>query len=163
MGKLWRVLGYAWASPATLFGLFYVTAFTVAGWYRWYGVRGDALVWLVNADRCPAWLTKPWLKWGGHTLGQVVVLKYNTGTYRGKALLVHETEHVHQFMKLGVFQPIMYALIYVSIKLCCESADPFLDHSFEVSARRRAGQVVDVIGALVKMKTEGIRVADLKK
>lgn len=154
MEKLWRFLGYAWSLPVTLIGLIYVLTFSFAGWYRWMGVVGDALVWNINLDRLPAWLSKFWMKWSGHTFGQVVVLKYTLDTERGKVLLIHESEHVHQHMKLGVFMPIMYSLIYLSIKFGCESADPYLDNVFEVSARRRAGQVVDVIGALRKLREQ---------
>ena len=154
MEKFWKILGYIWTLPITLIGLVYVLAFSFVGWYRWTGVVGDALVWNINLDKLPPRPAKFWTKWSGHTFGQVVVLKYTLDTEKGKVLLIHETEHVHQHMKLGVFMPLMFSIVYLSIKFGCESADPFLDNSFEISARRRAGQVVDVIGALRKLREQ---------
>lgn len=163
MEKIWKLLGYIWALPLTLVGLTYTLIFTALGWYTWNGICDDALMWVVNQQEMPTWLYQRWLHWSGHSLGNVVVLKHGIDTNRGKIVLVHEIEHIHQSMRLGVFYPIAYAIIYVSIKVACESADAYIDHCFEVSARRRAGQVVDVIGALAKLKAEHKTVADLKR
>ena len=142
-----RVLGIIWAAPVTLVGLTYVTLFTLLGWYQRLGQRDDALVWLLNADKAPAWLNKKWTRWGGHTLGQVVVMKYNPDTDRGRVTLRHEQEHVHQCMVLGIFQPILYGLAYLGL-MTCRHAHPYYDNPFEIDARRAAGQVVDVVGAV---------------
>lgn len=144
MSKLLRVLGYVWASPITVLGLAYVVFCSVMGWYRHVGVRKDALVWLVLTDKAPVWLNKRWAGWAGHTVGNVVVLKFDPDTTdEGRVTLVHEQEHVHQMMVLGVFQPYVYALSMLAIKLACKNADPYLDNSMEIDARRTAGQVID--------------------
>lgn len=153
MEKMLKCLGYAWALPVTLVGLIYVLLFNALGWYKWVGVVNDALVWMVLADKSPKWLMKQWTKWGGHTIGQVVVMKHALDSDKGRTLIVHEMEHVKQCMRLGVFQPLMYGLIYLSIKWGCDgSTDPYFSNSFEIAARRAAGQVIDVEGTVKKLK-----------
>jgi len=124
--------------------------FTLFGWYRWHGVIGDAMVWQVLRDKSPAWLNSAWKAWGGHTIGNVVVL--NATPDEKSALVTHELRHVQQCMRLGVFQPIVYALSYIAIKLGCPGSDPYYDSPFEIDARRAAGQVIDVVGTIKKLK-----------
>lgn len=150
MSKFLRVLGYVWASPITVLGLVYALFCSLMGWYKSVGVRKDALVWLMLTDKSPAWLNKRWVRWAGHTVGNVVVLKYDPDTTNeGRVTLVHESEHVRQMMILGVFQPLMYALIYVCIKVACDKAThPYYSNSFEIAARRVADQIIDVESTL---------------
>lgn len=154
MKQPWRTLGWLWALPLTLCGLIYVTAFTVLGWYTNEGRKDDALVWFVNNDLMPSWLRYSWRHWAGHTIGNVVVLNGNLDTHHGRMALRHEQEHVRQGMVLGVFLPIFYGLAYVGLKFCLH-AHPYYDNPFEIDARRAAGQVVDVIGAVKRAATEG--------
>jgi hypothetical protein len=149
MGKVVKLLQYAWAAPVTVFGLAYVLSFWALGWYRWYGIEGDALVWMVTG-REPAWLTKLWGKFSGQAIGNVVVLKHDPSTMPW--LLVHEQKHVDQVMRLGVFQPIVYAICYLAVWLGCPGSDAYFSHPFEVDARRAAGQIVDVEGAIKKLR-----------
>lgn len=142
--KLKKYLSYAWASPVTLFGLVYVSAYTAMGWYRWHGVEGDALVWLVNNEKIPMWLTNYWSRLNGHASGQVVVLKQPPDV---KAItLKHEQKHVDQTLRLGLFWPIAYYGSSWAIKFGCPGSDSYYDNPFEIDARRHAGQIVDVIG-----------------
>jgi len=154
MSKVARVAGYIWAAPLTLLGLIYVTLFTLLGWYKRIGKFDDALVWQLVAEKSPEWLDKAWLHWGGHTVGNVVVLKPDISSDRGKILLRHEQEHVHQCMVLGVFQPVLYTLAWVGLHFC-RYAHPYYDNPFEIDARRAAGQVVDVIGTLKRAAAQG--------
>lgn len=147
-----RVLGFIWAAPVTVVGLIYVALFTWAGWYQRLGQRGDALVWQFNVDKAPFWLNKEWLRWSGHALGNVVVLKYNPDTDRGRITLRHEEEHVRQCMILGFFFPILYFLSYMSIRLACPHSNPYVSNVFEMDARRSAGQVVDVEGTVKQLQ-----------
>lgn len=149
-----RVLGFIWAAPVTVVGLAYVTLFTAIGWYSRLGKHGDALTWQLNDKKAPDWLKKKWQRWGGQTIGNVVVLKYSPDTDRGRVTLRHEQEHVHQCMTLGVFQPVLYGLAYLGL-LCCRHAHPYYDNPFEVDARRAAGQVVDVVGAVKRAYETG--------
>ena len=150
-GKFKKYLGYAWASPVTLFGL-YAVAFKKFGWYKFLGVRGDALVYIVDTDRAPDWLLRLWKNWAGHAVGNVVVL-FRDPTSKPQTL-THELKHVSQCMKLGVFQPLVYGASYLAIKFGCPGSDPYLDNPFEIDARRAAGQVIDVVGALQKLKNQ---------
>lgn len=152
MSKVARVAGYVWAAPLTLFGLIYVTLFTLLGWYKRIGRFDDALGWALVQEKVPQWLNRAWLHWDGHTVGQVIVLKHDVASDRGKVILRHEQEHVRQCMVLGVFQPVMYVLTYLSIKVACRYADPYYDSSFEIDARRAAGQIIDVVGTIKKIQ-----------
>jgi hypothetical protein len=147
--KLKKILGYAWASPVTGCGLLYVGLFTLLGWYDWHGVRGDALVWTVNED-VPKWLCLAWQPWAGHAVGNVVVMRQIPGDT--SVILTHEQKHVDQCMRLGVFQPIIYLLSMVAIKFGCPGSDPYFSNPFEIDARRHAGQLIDVEGAVKKFK-----------
>jgi hypothetical protein len=149
-----RILGFIWAFPITLVGLVYVIPFTLFGWYDELGARDDALVWLVNEERSPVWLLNFWKKWGGHCIGNVVVVRRDPETERGLMTLRHEQEHVRQCMTLGIFQPIAYGVAYLAL-MTCRYAHPYYDNPLEVDARRAAGQVVDVIGTLKRAYAEG--------
>jgi hypothetical protein len=155
MNTIKRLLGFLWASPVTTVALLYVLLFEVMDWYTWGGVKGDAFVWFVNPEKAPAWLMSLWKSWAGQTIGNVVVLRYPTDTRLGAITLTHEQVHVAQGMRLGIFQPIMYGAIYLTIKLACRNAHPYYDNSFEIDARRGAGQVIDVVGAVAKAAAEG--------
>ncbi len=159
MSKLAQVVGYVWASPLTVLGLIYANLFTLLGWYKYAGTFGDALVWRLVSEKAPAWIDKVWLSWDGHAIGQVVVLKPELDSNRWKIVLRHEQEHVHQQMVLGIFQPVLYGLASLGLRFCKHSHHYF-DNPFEIDARRAAGQVVDVIGALKRAAELGkIKVA----
>ena len=150
MNKLIKIVQYIWAAPVTVVGLLYVLFFWACGWYKWNGVHGDALVWLLNVDKSPSWLLKLWGRFAGQAIGNVVVLKSN---FADKPwLLIHEQKHVDQVMRLGVFQPIVYVLSYLAIKLGCPGSDAYYDSPFEIDARRAAGQVIDIVGTIKKLQ-----------
>lgn len=152
MNKFLRVLGYVWCSPVTAVGLAYALLFCAAGWYRWWGVVEDALVWTVNLDTSPSWLATLWKGWGGHTVGNVVVMRYKPDVR--PVIMAHELVHVAQCMKMGVFQPVVYLIIYLTLKFFCKHADAYYDNSLEVDARRGAGQLIDVVGAQKKLASK---------
>jgi hypothetical protein len=147
MPNVKRYIGYAWAAPLTLVGIVYVTFFTMLGWYYPMGRHGDAFVWQLRHHVAPKWFEHWWMRWGGHTIGNIVVMKTDIFSPRGTITLRHEQEHVRQCMTLGIFQPILYGIASLALHFC-EHAHPYYDNPFEVDARRAAGQVVDVIGAL---------------
>lgn len=143
--KFKSIVGYIWSFPVTFFGLAYALAFHAMGWYLWFGVRGDALVWLVEPTRAPRWLMSLWKGWGGHTIGNVVVLSQDPSR-NNSIILTHEQKHVNQCMRLGIFQPIMYGLNMLAIKWGCPGSDSYYDNPFEIDARRHAGQKIDIVG-----------------
>lgn len=140
--KLWNILGWIWAFPITCLGMLYSFLFQTLGYYKFDQFTQDqlALVWIVKDD-CPAWLAALWKDWGGHTIGNVIVLKQPNDT-----TLVHEKQHVKQCMQLGIFQPVLYVLCYAIIKIACNSSHPYYDNPFEIDARRAAGQMIDIAG-----------------
>jgi len=150
MSKFLKFLGYAWASPVTFFGLVYVLLFWALGWYKWFGVRGDGLVWQVKQEKSPKWLQKYWKSWAGHAVGNVVVLKDAIDV--SPRTIIHELKHVDQVMRLGIFQPLVYGLSSLAIKYGCPGSDAYSDNPFEIDARRAAGQVIDVTGLKGKLK-----------
>ena len=147
-----RFVGYAWAAPYTLLGLTYVLAFSSLGWYVRVGTHGDALVWRPS-DRMPAWLASAWARWNGHTVGNVVVMKPDLSTDRGRTCLRHEQEHVRQYSVLGPFFVPLYLLSWLTIRLACPRSNPYHGNPLEVEARRAAGQVVDVEGTVEQIRS----------
>lgn len=145
-----KILGFMWISPVTLLGLLYATLFMLFGWYKWVGVRDTALVWQLNNEKAPKWLNSAWEHWGGHTVGNVVVMKLNIETTYGATILRHEQQHVHQGMVLGPFHPVIYGLCWIAIKLSCSASNAYYTNPFEVDARRAAGQLIDVEGSQKK-------------
>ena len=137
-----KILGYAWAAPVTLLGLLYVSLFWALGWYKWGGVEEDGLIWEVNHPTIPKWLKAYWRRWGGHAIGNVVVLKQSIEESR--ETLTHELRHVEQVMRLGVFQPIVYGINMLAMRIGCPGTDPYYYNPFEVDARRAAGQKIEV-------------------
>ena len=58
-------------------------------------------------------------------------------------MIEHALAHVDQWMLFGMFMPIVRLAIFLF--LCClPNADKFFDNPFEIDARRRARQTVDV-------------------
>jgi len=146
----WKMyVGFVWAFPVTVFGLIYASLFALFKWYTYKGGMGNSLVWVVDDKKSPAWLINFWKGWNGHTIGNVIVLRRSPEN--GPITLKHELKHVDQCMRLGVFQPIVYVMSYLAIKYGCPGSDPYYTTIFEVDARRAAGQVIDMEGALKKL------------
>jgi hypothetical protein len=153
--KLKTVLGVIWAAPLTLIALLYVGLFTALRWYSYHGISHDALVFLTNKSRMPKPLANSWANWGGHAIGNVIVLNVEPGARRFETLLKHESVHVAQCMRGGVFAAIAYPLCMLFIKWMCIASDAYYSNPFEIDARRAAGQTVDVEGVLTKAVLEG--------
>jgi hypothetical protein len=135
-----RILGWIWASPVTAIGLLYVLVFWALRWYVWVGLHPDALVWQLDSEKAPGWLKDAWSTWGGHCIGNVVVLKDNPDF--NPIVLRHEREHALQCMRLGVLQPIIYAIALLAAKTL-DNVDPYRSNVFEIDARIAAGQPVE--------------------
>lgn len=146
-----KILVVTWASPLTLCGATYASIFATFGWYEYLGKMDDAYVWKVDTDRSPRWLLNAWSHWGGHTVGQTVIVKNDVDTERGQMVLKHELEHVRQTFILGPFYPIVYGLLWLCVAIACKNSNAYYSNPLEVDARRGAGQVVDVEGTLQKL------------
>ena len=136
------VVGVAWASPVTLAGLLmHVLPMYAIGGYEFVGVRGNALVWALR-KRAPMWLRNLWRGWGGNAAGNVIVLREHPDRWDSARVLAHELEHVKQCSRMGVFQPVAYALCSLVIWVGCPNMSVYRANPFEVSARIGAKQPV---------------------
>lgn len=145
----------SWAAPATLFGvLFAAVVEVVIGWLTYLGIRGDALVWRVNEKTAPKWIVGLFGWHNALVVGNVIILRHYVDEGRSATVIKHELEHVKQWMTLGPFTPIAYALCWL-VLLTSRHAHPMYDHPMEIDARRSAGQIVDVIGALKRLAEHG--------
>ena len=158
MSTMTRVLGYVWAFPVTFFGLTYASMLNFVGYYKWHGIHGNALVWIVDSEKSPNWLRKLWKSWAGHAIGNVVVLKNNPQDK--PIVLKHEQRHVEQVMRLGVFQPIVYFISSFAIYVACDDSDPYYSNPFEIDARRHAGQIIDVEGCIKKITNNELKMKE---
>ena len=131
-----------------MLGVTYTSLFSILGWYKWSKVEGDSLVWATSLENCPTSVKNFWASWAGHAIGNVVVM--NEKYLDKPKYLMHEQKHVDQMMCLGIFQPIIYGLCYLEIRLGCQGSHPYYDNPFEVDARRHAGQIIDIVGMAKK-------------
>ena len=152
MRRLGRLLGLLWAGPLTVVGLLWAAPLGALGWYTWAGVQGDALVWLLDRAKAPAWYA--WKHRTDHTVGRVVMLDASLDAHHGRAELRHEQAHVAQHMRLGPLFPLARVAIWLSMVVACRKAHPHFDHPFELDARRAAGQVIDVVGLVERTRRE---------
>lgn len=143
-----KLLGYVWAAPLTAAALVYVLLLTALGWYEWIGVRGDALVWKFRPKCSPGFMRRWWKGWGCHSLGNVIVTRVNPDGKLTASTMRHAQAHVNQQMRLGVFFPVLYGLSSLSLWLIGGHA--YYDNPFEISARRRARQYIDLPGLFAK-------------
>lgn len=156
--KLKLAAGIIWASPVTLLAfIFYIAPMWALRQYRYAGWDGLAWRWdyvVRSSLYLKTWLDrfidKKWRRWGGTTLGNIIIIKVSKGS-RGPTI-VHEHEHVIQCMRLGIFQPILYGLYMLVAKLILRKADPYYDNPFEIDARRAADQLVDIPGTVKRIK-----------
>ena len=151
MNKAKLFAGMAFASPITVVCfLFYILPCITMKWYKSLGWMDYAWVFVVNEEKSPKFINNYWKKWAGHAMGNLVVMK-KYDPVLNQTTLTHELEHCKQCMRLGVFQPILYALFYLAIKFGCKNSDPYYSNCFEIDARRAAGQVIDVEGFVKKL------------
>lgn len=152
--KLFRILGFVWSSPITVVALvFYILPLWALGYYRFYGTKETALVWMTTKSQ-PAWLDKLWNGWAGQALGNVVVLAHflEKSDKLLNIVLTHELEHTKQCMKLGLFQPLLYLVFWITGKII-NNCDGYYDNIFEIAARRSAGQTIDVVGLKKRLES----------
>jgi hypothetical protein len=148
--KALRILGCLWASPLTILGLVYALVLNMVGWIKWYGVAGNALVWVHNKP--PKWFLSRWKRYRAKSFGQIVVLRTNPNHDVKSPSLPHELIHVNQMMIFGIFYPFIWFMNWIVISLLSNSNTRY-DSPFEIDARRGAGQFIDMTGLTNKIKT----------
>lgn len=148
MKKLLSYLGVLWASPITVFLLVtYILPLWVLSYYKFYKFDNESLAIMWKTSNMPKWLSKLWEGWAGHAGGSIVVLNSKfLNTKHQDAIIIHELEHINQCMRLGIFQPMVYLVIFIAGKVI-RNTDSYSDNIFEIGARRSAGQIIDVVGA----------------
>jgi hypothetical protein len=144
LNKILLFLGFVWTFPVTLLGLlFHFGPFSLFGWYEFISIEDFRLV-FYTTDKMPTWLANLWKHWAGHAFGALVVLNKDiVPTVLFRTIKSHEFAHVKQSFILGIFQPIIYGLAWLAIKLVGDG-DPYLDNPFEIMSRRAAHQIVDI-------------------
>lgn len=152
MKKLKLLVCLLWAFPLTFFGIIYVLTFQALKWYKFCGIFDNAIVWKVNEDKMPKVLQVAWQNWLSHCLGNVIVLKKDPASKSAKSALLHSQEHVRQCMVLGVFQPILFILFSLVIKIALNKLHYYFSNPFELEARRVSHQTIDVESAIEKLK-----------
>lgn len=158
--KIRLIVGIIWASPVTLIAfIFYVMPLWMLTKYEYVGWDEVAWVFSFNpANQRDSWLTrflrKKWQRWAGATLGSLIVIKDDPSMKKSSRnrTMIHEKEHVRQIMVLGVFQPIFYVSIYLIGRFVLRNVNGYYDNIFEIDARRRASELIDVVGVIKKLK-----------
>jgi len=160
LANLFLFLGMIWASPVTLICFVaYVLPLWMLRRYRFYKWDEVAWIWNYRSGERYTWLDKfldaRWKRWSGHSLGNIIVTCdiENREESSRLRLLVHEKEHTHQTMRLGVFQLVLYGLNYAVARWVLRNVNGYYDNIFEIDARRRAGQLVDIIGAVQRIQS----------
>jgi hypothetical protein len=126
--------------------------FVALRWYRFECTSEYALIFSTVPDRLPTWLRDRWAAWGGHTIGNAIVLNnVSQGSHAWDKLIKHESQHCIQAMRGGVFWLVAYLLNILFIKWMCAHSDSYYDSVFEIDARRAAGQTIDVVGVKQRM------------
>ena len=120
-----------WASPLTLFGL---AAIWLAS--RFGADLTRSIRWAPLTRWGRAYHLNPPTKWfRGLTIGEVVVYSGNEVAVQ---TFLHESCHVRQARRWGIFLPICYTI--ASIVLLVWGRHWYWDNPFERAARRAAGQ-----------------------
>lgn len=137
------IVGILWNIPNTLINfLFHVGPLWLIGTYAYVGRIDNALFWALDKDHALNTVKNAWKGWGGMALGNVVVLREHPSKWNADKTIRHELAHVRQAMILGFLFPVLYIVIYVALVLIRDEF-AYFDHSFEIAARREAGQTTD--------------------
>lgn len=153
--KIKFAIGMLWASPVTLAVFLYVLPLWILRYYKYAGWTGLAWRWnYIPSKRgfLSGLLAKRWMRWNGHAGGNIIVMRKRADKSRESITLIHEHEHVVQVMRLGIFQPIHYGLNWFVAKFALRHADPYFDNLYEIDARRGANQLIDIPGAVKRIK-----------
>jgi hypothetical protein len=125
-----RLIGYAWASPATALGLIFVTAAVCSGAKI---RRVDGVLEIVGGRLLAVVHGIPRFGFVAITFGHVVMAVDDTCLAQARA---HERVHVRQYERWGIlFFPLYAASSLVQI---ARGRDPYRDNAFEREARAGA-------------------------
>ena len=128
--SLKRLVGYAWASPATAIGLLFVTAAVCSGATL---RRVDGVLEIGGGRLLGAARRFPRFGFVAITFGHVVIGVDATCLAEARA---HERVHVRQYERWGVLFFPLYAVS--SLIQIARGRDPYRDNAFEREARAHA-------------------------
>lgn len=150
MNKPLLVLGMLWALPLTLFSFIYILPLWSLGKYKFMGWDERAWFWSIDVNGLGmGWIDKKlknaWQGWAGSTMGNAIVIKVpgSLGDDWYRKTVIHEKEHVLQMMKLGIFYPVTYVMVWLIGRFICNNTNGYYDSIYEIDARRKADIVID--------------------
>ena len=144
MKRLIGILGWVWSAPYTLPTLL-VTLVLVLFRQLEYVARTDYLM-FVWAPRDGSWMARHFERgrWKGFGFGGSVFTTLRPDHARWREIIAHEETHSFQQYAFGPLFWVLYALIGIFIWLFMPNKHSYYSHPFEVQARRRAGQPIEI-------------------
>jgi hypothetical protein len=152
MKKIKLLICLTWAFPLTFFGLIYALVFQMLKWYKFCGIFDNAIVWRVDEGNIPFRFRGIWRNWSSHCIGNVIIIKKNPLSRSAASSMKHAQEHVRQCMVLGIFQPILFLLFSLVIRMSLKKSHHYFSNPFEIEARRVSGETIDIESAIQKLK-----------
>lgn len=134
-----------WNIPNTIFGLVALVVFYLLGEIESIFICEGAIICSLHAQTKKKLFSNNM----GITLGNIVFMP--AIRISNKKLVAHEIAHVRQSEMLGVFYFPFYVVCYAIIALI-KQGDPKFDNPLEIMARRSAGQIIDILGVVQKIK-----------
>jgi hypothetical protein len=146
VGKVLRVLGMVWLSPATLVvWVLYISWAWAIGYIRYVGAADFGVALFTVNTATPSWYSRAWKDWVGWSGPCVVIVRPG---YEDSTTMAHELRHCQQQLVFGVLHYPIYGLcsaaLWVVSTLFNLDKHAYLDNPFERDARRAAGQPVDI-------------------
>lgn len=142
MARLSRAIGYVWAFPASVVGMFIAIVLIFFGAITKMGVH-DCALFFKFTPRAPKWLHT---RYYTHPLviGNIAIIctKRRDDVFRN-TVMIHALTHVRQWMTFGMFFPIVIIFMWLTLRLLT-NADNFYDNPIEIDARRASKQTVDI-------------------
>ena len=140
--KCLRPLGWLWAAPHTLLGLF--CAIPGLGGAKWLARQNGCLVFVDSGRGLVGLFFRKWrldsaARVAAITLGNVVILA-RASFAQSSRLMAHEAAHARQTMILGPFFPVVYFGHWL-ILFCVRHPTPYRAICLERLARRASGEI----------------------
>jgi hypothetical protein len=142
--KIRHILGFIWCLPISI--LFWVLGLflLITKQIEKFKVNDDLIfLWDLKNE---GWFCKKAFGargWGGFSCGNNIVV-VDSDTARWKRSVKHERRHCYQQYIFGIIFPVLYLLNSLFIYVFYPDEHIYLHNTFEVDARRAAGQLIDI-------------------
>jgi hypothetical protein len=140
-----NILKTLWMLPVSiLVWLFYILPLWATSHIR-YEKRLSPIVLLfrVNKEKT-CWYARSWQKWWGCSLPHTLILHWDIPDKYIDGVISHEFDHEHKWENWGIFFTPAYWGATIFIWLFQKNKHAYLDNPFERSARKAAGELVDI-------------------